>query len=80
MTWRSSCYKKNIDKNDTNNNSQEVLDSIVNAADISNPTKSFPFYLKWAKLVLEEFFQQGYNFYIFRRFSYSLTVFYYIYL
>ena len=52
--------KKNLNKNDTNNNNnQEFLDLLVHAADISNPTKPFPVYLKWAKLVLEEFFQQG---------------------
>ncbi len=52
--------KKNLNKNDTNNNNnQDFLDLLVHAADISNPTKPFPVYLKWAKLVLEEFFQQG---------------------
>ena len=35
------------------------MDLIIHAADISNPTKPYHIYLKWAKLVLEEFFEQG---------------------
>ncbi len=52
--------KNNKNKNDDNiNYNQKYMDLIVHAADISNPTKPFNIYIKWAKLVLEEFFQQG---------------------
>ena len=32
---------------------------LVHTADISNPTKKFNTYYKWAKLVVEEFYYQG---------------------
>ena len=38
---------------------QEFMNLLIHAADISNPTKPFNVYLKWAKLVFEEFCQQG---------------------
>ena len=40
-------------------NNQQYMNLLIHAADISNPTKPFNIYLKWAKLVLEEFCQQG---------------------
>ena len=40
-------------------NKQEFLNLLIHSADISNPTKPFGIYLKWAKLVFEEFCQQG---------------------
>lgn len=49
----------NKNKNDNINYNQKYMDLIVHAGDISNPTKPFNIYIKWAKLVLEEFFQQG---------------------
>ena len=49
--------KKNKKKIDNDN--QKYMDLIIHAADISNPTKPYHIYLKWAKLVLEEFFEQG---------------------
>ena len=57
--------KKFIANNDINNNknkeedNQEFLNLLIHSADISNPTKPFNIYLKWAKLVVEEFCQQG---------------------
>ena len=46
--------------NQTNeNDTQNYMDLIVHTADISNPTKTFSVYYKWAKLVVEEFYQQG---------------------
>ena len=38
---------------------QEYMDLIVHSADISNPTKIFDVYYKWANLVVEEFYHQG---------------------
>ena len=32
---------------------------LVHSADISNPTKKFHTYYKWAKLIVEEFYYQG---------------------
>ena len=55
----------NSNNNDNNNNKnkeedkQEFLNLLIHSADISNPTKPFNIYLKWAKLVVEEFCQQG---------------------
>ena len=56
-------------KNKNNNNNineekdkdfhQEYMNLLIHSADISNPTKKFDIYSKWAKVVLEEFFQQG---------------------
>ena len=59
--------KKIADKNqnikkDNNNNfeeNQKYMELIVHTADISNPTKPFYIYLKWANLIIEEFCQQG---------------------
>ena len=35
------------------------MDFVIHTADISNPTKVFDVYFKWAKLVVEEFYSQG---------------------
>ena len=35
------------------------MNLLVHSADISNPTKKFSTYYKWAKLVVEEFYYQG---------------------
>lgn len=35
------------------------MNLLIHSADVSNPTKPFGIYLKWAKLVFEEFCQQG---------------------
>ena len=50
---------KNNEKNPNTNELQNFLDIFIHSADISNPTKPFPIYLKWAKLIVEEFCQQG---------------------
>jgi len=54
------------DNNNINNNKTEETDIhqnymnlLIHSADISNPTKKFEIYWKWADLVVEEFFQQG---------------------
>ena len=38
---------------------QDYMNLLIHSADISNPTKKFHLYYKWAKMVVEEFFQQG---------------------
>ena len=47
---------KNINKND---DYQNYLNLLIHSADISNPTKPFDIYFKWAKLVVNEFYDQG---------------------
>jgi hypothetical protein len=41
------------------NDKQDYMDLVIHTADISNPTKIFDIYFKWAKLVVEEFYAQG---------------------
>ena len=41
------------------NEKQDYMDLMIHTADISNPTKIFDIYFKWAKLVVEEFYAQG---------------------
>ena len=38
---------------------QDYMNFVVHTADISNPTKIFDIYFRWAKLVVEEFYAQG---------------------
>ena len=38
---------------------QDCMNLLIHSADISNPTKKFDVYFKWAKLVVEEFYYQG---------------------
>ncbi len=38
---------------------QEFMNIIIHASDISNPTKPFGTYSKWAERVMEEFWRQG---------------------
>ena len=38
---------------------QNYLNLLIHSADISNPTKPFEIYFKWAKLVVNEFYDQG---------------------
>ena len=46
---------QNIDENTQLN----YMNVFIHSADISNPTKKFNIYFKWAKLVVEEFYEQG---------------------
>ena len=48
-----------IDNKYNTDENQNYMNLIVHTADISNPTKPFNIYLKWAKLIFEEFCQQG---------------------
>ena len=47
------------DKESTEKNNQDFMNLIIHSADISNPTKTFNIYYKWAELVVEEFYLQG---------------------
>ena len=38
---------------------QDYMDLVIHTADISNPTKKFDIYFKWAPLVVNEFYDQG---------------------
>ena len=38
---------------------QKFMNLLIHSADISNPTKIFDIYFEWAKLVVEEFWDQG---------------------
>ena len=53
--------KKNLEENKESdeNEKQDYMCLVVHSADISNPTKTFYVYFKWAKLVMEEFYNQG---------------------
>ena len=56
IDFMNSFIKTNVnDKNCC----QEFLNLIIHSADISNPTKKYDIYYKWAKLVVEEFYEQG---------------------
>ena len=52
--------KKNeaISKNNEDRH-QKFMNLLIHSADISNPTKKFKIYFEWAKLVVEEFWDQG---------------------
>ena len=39
--------------------SQIYMNLLIHSADISNPTKPFDIYFEWAKLVVNEFYEQG---------------------
>ena len=38
---------------------QNYMNLLIHSADISNPTKPFKIYFKWARLVVNEFYEQG---------------------
>jgi len=38
---------------------QNYMNLLIHSADISNPTKPFEIYWKWAKMVVDEFYEQG---------------------
>jgi len=51
--------KKEGKNNNKNDDYQNFMNLLVHSADISNPTKPFDIYFKWAKLVVNEFYDQG---------------------
>ena len=57
---KSSINKiKDNKENEAFNDTLQYMELVVHSADISNPTKKFNIYLKWAKLVVQEFLLQG---------------------
>ena len=44
---------------DSKEKTQKCMNILIHSADISNPTKLFDIYFEWAKLVVEEFWDQG---------------------
>jgi hypothetical protein len=44
---------------DNNKCYQNYMNLLIHSADISNPTKPFEIYWKWAKMVIDEFYEQG---------------------
>ena len=53
--------KDNKENKENKDNSyyQNYMNLLIHSADISNPTKPFEIYFKWAKLVVNEFYDQG---------------------
>ena len=49
----------NIDNKKKEEEHQKYLNLLIHSSDISNPTKLFDIYFEWAKLVVEEFWDQG---------------------
>ena len=50
---------ENDDKKEKEDKNQNYMNILIHSADISNPTKLFEIYIDWAKLVVEEFWDQG---------------------
>jgi hypothetical protein len=50
---------KEGEKKESPDFNQKVMNVLIHSADISNPTKLFDIYFEWAKLVVEEFWDQG---------------------
>ena len=57
LNFLKKCTSDNNKPED--NDKQDYMDLVIHTADISNPTKIFDIYYKWAKLVVEEFYAQG---------------------
>ena len=51
--------EKKEDKKIIEEKHQKFLNLFIHSSDISNPTKLFDIYFEWAKLVVEEFWDQG---------------------
>ena len=50
---------KEGEKKESPDLNQKIMNVLIHSADISNPTKLFDIYFEWAKLVVEEFWDQG---------------------
>ena len=57
VNFMKKCLKEDFTKKEEDN--QDFMNLLIHSADISNPTKKFDVYFKWAKLVVEEFYYQG---------------------
>ena len=55
---KEESQEKEDDKKKEEKN-QKYMNVLIHSADISNPTKLFDIYFGWAKLVVEEFWDQG---------------------
>ena len=64
---RNKNQNSNSESNNTENNNnktsdedyQQYMNVLIHSSDISNPTKPFDIYFKWADLVVKEFYEQG---------------------
>lgn len=52
-------YYNSLNIKDQSNMQQEYVNLVMHSSDISNPTKPFEIYKRWAELVVSEFFAQG---------------------
>ena len=73
LNFLKKCIEKNKNQNtnsesnntENNNNKtsdedyQQYMNVLIHSSDISNPTKPFDIYFKWADLVVKEFYEQG---------------------
>lgn len=59
LEFMNKCLNLNEKKEISDEDKEEYMSLIVHSADISNPTKIFDVYYKWAELVVKEFYQQG---------------------
>ena len=59
LEFLNKCLNLNEKKEISDEDKEKYMNLIVHSADISNPTKSFVVYYKWAELVVQEFYQQG---------------------
>ena len=60
LNFMKQRLEQNIENKEMDENEkQDYMKLVVHSADISNPTKAFYIYFKWAKLVMEEFYLQG---------------------
>ena len=57
LDFMKQCLNENY--NHTEEDNLTYMKLLVHSADISNPTKKFNTYYKWAKLIMEEFYYQG---------------------
>ena len=59
LEFMNKCIDLNEKKEIPDEDKEKYMNLIVHSADISNPTKPFVVYYKWAELVVQEFYQQG---------------------
>ena len=57
LNFLKKCLKEDFIQKEEDK--QDYMNLLIHSADISNPTKKFDVYFKWAKLVVEEFYYQG---------------------
>ena len=57
INFMKNCLQK--DSAETEGDKQEYMNLLAHSSDISNPTKKFDTYYRWAKLTVQEFYIQG---------------------